>query len=109
MNVKRFANLINVAPAKRYKSFVTEVCDTENVWLSKTLSGKKSVWAEKCFAENLHNSGELLYMDIHDFVDLLNSMDSECLISVFPTNESNFLVRSEDLLNSIVEELNRIE
>lgn len=109
MNVKRFVNLINAQPAKRYKSFVTEVCDTEDVWLSKTLSGKISVWAEKCFAENLHDSGELLFMDIHDFADLLKSMDSECFINVFPTNESNFLVRSEDLLNSIVEELNRIE
>lgn len=106
---KRFRGLVHAEPIKRYRSFVTEACDTEDVWMHRAASGQISVWAEECFGEVLYDSSELIHIDVHDFISVLKDAGAGVLINVFPTEGSSYMVDKDKLLNYIVEELNRVE
>ena len=82
----KFDGLMNAAPHKRYKSFAATVADWE------------SVCTDKPFFK----------MDVHDFCDLLGA-HPDATIRVFPNGKNWTDTAAEDLLEDVLEELERVE
>ncbi|MBQ6645637.1 MAG: hypothetical protein IJM56_03040 [Clostridia bacterium] len=109
MDKRKYIGLVKATPQKRYKSFVTTICDRDEVWLYVSMEGNVSVWPQKSFGEALYNTDELQCIDVHEFINYLLHKQMDAIINVFPTTENNHPVRTDELLCYIREELDRIE
>ena len=110
----KFDGLMNAAPHKRYKSFAATVADWESVWLDCDPNqplpeeGVISVWPEEMFAAAVCTDKPFFKMDVHDFCDLLGA-HPDATIRVFPNGKSWTDTAAEDLLEDVLEELDRVE
>lgn len=110
----KFDGLMNAAPHKRYKSFAVTVADWESVWLdcdpNQPLPDESviSVWPEEMFAAAVCTDKPFFKMDVHDFCDLLGA-HPDATIRVFPNGKNWTDTAAEDLLEDVLEELDRVE
>lgn len=110
----KFDGLMNAAPHKRYKSFAVTVADWESVWLDCDPNqplpdeGVISVWQEEMFAAAVCTDKPFFKMDVHDFCDLLGA-HPDATIRVFPNGKNWTDMAAEDLLEDVLEELDRVE
>lgn len=112
--MNKFDGLMNAAPCKRYKSFVTTIADAEKVWLDcepNLLLSKQcpvSVWPEEMFASAVCSDKAMFSIDVHDFCELL--MDcSNRPIRVFPNGINSADTTADALLADIEEALDQVE
>ena len=110
----KFDGLMNAAPHKRYKSFAATVADWESVWLDCDPNqplpeeGVISVWPEEMFAAAVCTDKPFFKMDVHEFCDLLEAYP-DATIRVFPNGKNWTDTAAEDLLEDMLEELDRVE
>lgn len=110
----KFDGLMNAAPHKRYKSFAVTVADWESVWLDCDPNqplpdeGVISVWPEEMFAAAGCTDKPFFKMDVRDFCDLLEA-HPDATIRVFPNGKNWTDTAAEDLLEDVLEELDRVE
>lgn len=110
----KFDGLMNAAPHKRYKSFTVTVADWESVWLDCDPNqplpdeGVISVWPEEMFAAAVCMDKPFFKMDVRDFCDLLEA-HPDATIHVFPNGKNWTDTAAEDLLEDVLEELDRVE
>lgn len=110
----KFDGLMNAAPHKRYKSFAVTVADWESVWLDCDPNqllpdeGVISVWPEEMFAAAVCTDKPFFKMDVHDFCNLLEAYP-DATIRVFPNGKNWTDTAAEDLLEDVLEELDRVE
>ena len=95
----KFDGLMNAAPHKRYKSFAATVADWESVWLDCDPNqplpdeGVISVWPEEMFAAAV----------------CTDKPYPDATIRVFPNGKNWTDTAAEDLLEDVLEELERVE
>ena len=113
LNEKAIHNLINAPAEKRYKSFLNTVTDIGIVWFSVHKENNINVmylWPRKelcLFNEEPIN--DILSIEVHTFVNVLNSFEDNTVFNVFPNVNDSFKVGKKKLYEDIVEYLNRIE
>lgn len=67
-----------------------------------------SVWPEEMFAAAVCTDKPFFKMDVHDFCDLLEA-HPDATIRVFPNGKNWTDTAAEDLLEDMLEELDRVE
>lgn len=120
-NEKRIINTMKASPEKRFHSFVSSACDGEEVWLLESENGYFTVnqdgytclpvWPEKEFALAFCDKARPVCMDVHDFCDMCRDLSDnhDMRFMVFPTKENSFIIGIRELLDCMLEELDRIE
>lgn len=120
MNQKGIDGLVKATPEKRYKSFLTTVADTAEVWLLTSEKGQTTydadgyihilVWPCKEFAQMLSGEGEEpTSMEIHEFIEQCEKLDESIRFMVFPTKENAFVVTTETLISDLYYYLAEVE
>ena len=116
MNQKRIMGLLNAPKEKRYRSFISSSCDTEEVWIAQcgtTISpfeNEVTVWPAREFVELFVNEGHPVVIDVHDFMEELSTIKNpNCIVHVFPNGKDSYDVSIKKLLADIQDELALIE
>ena len=120
-NDMRFKGLWNTTAEKRYKHFITYTVDNEGVWLLTSEDGYATIdidgfihllaWPSKEFAIAYNEEDTPVEIDIHEFCERCEDMMNEenTRFMIFPTDKDAWIVSTQDLLNDLAEELDRVE
>ena len=122
---KKLNGVLNSTTAKRYKSFITTIADTEEVWLLRNKRGYATidadgyinliVFPDKEFAEWYRDRNfkkdQLECLDVHTFLERCNDLLSqeEVRFLVSPNDSNGYIVAADKIIDDLTEELNCLE
>lgn len=120
MNKKGLIGLLNTSPEKRYKSFLSTVADSEEVWLLSSKDGYATfdeddfihllIWPCKEFAEMFKDDDEeVVSIEVHKFIEQCEALEENIRFMVFPTDKDSYVVTTEILINDISAYLEEVE
>ena len=120
MNEKAIQGLLNASPEKRYKSFLTTAADLAEVWLLSSEEGYATfdadgyihllIWPRREFAVLLQSAEEEpVSMEIHDFIEECQHLDSHFRFMVFPTQNDAYVVTTKQLCEDLADHLEEVE
>lgn len=120
MNEKGLIGLLNTSPEKRYKSFLSTVADSEEVWLLSSKDGYATfdegdfihllIWPRKEFAEMFKNEDEeAVSIEVHKFIERCETLEENIRFMVFPTDKNSYVVTTEKLTDDITAYLDEVE
>ncbi|MBQ3100787.1 MAG: DUF2750 domain-containing protein [Clostridia bacterium] len=123
LNNKAFDGIWSSSPEKRYHNFLDTVTDREEVWLSGNDDGCTTfdiddrihimVWPRNEFCERLvsqiSENERPFSIEIHEFIEECEAMDDSYNFMVFPTEKDSYIVSKNQLIEDILDYLERLE
>lgn len=113
--------IMNAAPEKRYKNFISSAADNEEVWVLDNGEGYATldqdgyisliVYPSQEAASVFCEGDEVVSIEVHDFVDNCekNLEDPSFRFAVYPNGTDVFIVSTQQMLEDLLEELDLME